>query len=102
MKRWFCKLQAYVQIYKATGAYANLEGALQIKNCRKYAQQARKCIFLYQSHTQGPFIPVPFSLFLYLFSSVFSYCITPSFISSLTSLSGALPRPGVTWCYFTF
>jgi len=54
MKRWLCKLQAYVQIYKATGAYAILEGALQIKNCRKYAQQARKCIFLYQSARYPP------------------------------------------------
>lgn len=96
MKKCFCKLQAYVQIYKTTGVYANLEGSLQIKNCRKYAQHAIKFVFLYQSFTRGPFIPIPSSLFLYLSSSIFSYCIILSFISSLTSLSGALLRPGVT------
>lgn len=71
MKKCFCKLQASVPIHSTTGGYANLEGSLQIKNCRKYAQHAIKCNFLYQSHTQGSFISI-FPLILHLFSSGFS------------------------------
>lgn len=66
MKKCFCKLQASVPIHSTTGGYANVEGSLQIKKCRKYAQHAIKCNFLYQSHTQGSFIPI----FPLIFASV--------------------------------
>lgn len=100
MKKCFCKLQASVPIYSTTGGYANVEDSLQIKNCRKYAQHAIKCNFLYQSHTQGSFIPIfPLIFASVLFRIFFSCCIILSVTSSLEgSLSGAFWRCAVTWC----
>lgn len=93
MKKCFCKLQASVPIHSTTGGYANVEGSLQIKNCRKYAQHAIKCNFLYQSHTQGSFIPI-FSL---IFASVlFRIFLCLLYYPKCYFLSGR----ELIWCFF--
>lgn len=92
MKKCFCKLQASVPIHSTTGGYANVEGSLQIKKCRKYAQHAIKCNFLYQSHTQGSFIPI----FPLIFASVlFRIFLCSLYYPKCYFLSGKEP----IWCF---